>query len=335
MSQYISRKNSYLVFLIINIAMAIIRLSIFSEQTIFFHVFVFIASFSFFVLGWEVLLWMHAYFEKIFPINEKPVQRITIQVFLTTVAFFIFSELLFTGAFKVFDQGINSTVQNVIYLLNFLIALIFNLTLFGTHYFFQWKSDLISKTILEKEQAIVKYDALRNQLNPHFLFNALTSLNSLIFANQQLASDFLQQLSKVYRYILQNKERETVSLHTELHFVQHYIFLLKTRFEEGIRIRMNVKEEDMDKGIVPVLSQSLIENAVKHNIISKDQPLVITISSDGVYFIVENNVIRKTQVETSNKLGMENMQTLYQYLSDKPIEIESTDERYTVRIPLI
>lgn len=333
--KYLSRKSSYTVLFLINIVLAIVRLGIFDQQSLWFHVTVFIGTFGFFVLGWEILLWVHDYFEKLFPIAEKPVARILIQIVITAIIFSIFSNILFGSVSALFNLKIEPMLDKVLYLLNFLLAVIYNLTLFGTHYFYQWKYDLVGKTNLEKEQAVVKYDNLRNQLNPHFLFNALTSLNSLIFDNQKLASDFLQQLSKVYRYILQNNNKETVSLRTELDFAQHYIFLIKTRFANGIDIQMDVKTQDLDKGIVPVLSQMLVENAVKHNRVSEDRPLTILITSDGEYFIVTNNIIKKSQVESSNKLGMENVKSLYRYLTDKEIMIEESASRFTVRIPLI
>jgi LytS/YehU family sensor histidine kinase len=188
---------------------------------------------------------------------------------------------------------------------------------------------------MQREQAIVKYDALRNQLNPHFLFNALTSLNSLIFENQQLASDFLQQLSKVYRYVLQNKEKETVSMSTELDFIKHYIFLLKIRFKDAIEFKIELSDEIKMKEIVPVTLQILIENAIKHNIISLSNPLNISIAADGDYLMVQNNLNRKAQVESSNKQGLENIKGFYRYLSPLPIQILETESRYTVKIPLI
>lgn len=335
MQRHINRKNSYIVFFVINVVMAIIRFGIFPNQTITFHIVIFIAAYSLFIMAWEVLLLIHNYFEKLFPLDRTPTKRMLFQIGLTTLLFTLFSETLFTTASIIFKIEISSMLDKVLYLLNFLIAVIFNLTLFGTQYFYQWKEDLVGKVNLEKEQVVIKYDALRNQLNPHFLFNALTSLNSLIFENQQLASDFLQQLSKVYRYILQNRDKSTVSIRTELNFVQHYVFLLKTRFEDAISIDIQADESDMDKGIVPVLSQILIENAVKHNTISKENPLTISIRTANDYLIVENNIIQKTNVESSNKLGMENLKSLYNYMSERPLEIEETKHRFIVRIPLI
>ena len=334
-NQHIGRKSTYTVFFIINVVMAVTRLAIFPGQTVLFHIVVFIGTLGFFVLGWELLLWMHKYFEGLFPITGRPVLRICLQIALTTLILSVFSNIMFRSASAFFGIEIVPLLDKVIYLLNFLLAVIFNLTLFGTYYFYRWKADLLGKINLEKEQAVVKYDALKNQLNPHFLFNALTSLNSLIFDNQRLASDFLQQLSKVYRYILQHSNKDTVSLRSELNFANHYIFLISTRFSDGIDIKVDVRAEDMERGIVPVLSQILIENALKHNTISVDKPLVILITSDGDYFIVTNTINRKSQVETSNKMGMENLRALYGYLTPEPIEISETQHRFTVRIPLI
>jgi sensor histidine kinase YesM len=318
---------------IINIALELARFQYFPDQTILFHIAIFVQSTVVFILGWEVLILMHKYFETIFSAAKNPAFRICLQIFLTTIIFILLSLTLVWSADFFF--GVPPAINNIFYLLNFLVAVIFNLTLFGTQYFYHWKRNLVSKTNLEKEQAVVKYDALRNQLNPHFLFNALTSLNSLIFENQQLASDFLQQLSKVYRYTLQNRNNKTVSVRTELNFMENYISLLETRFGEAIAIKIAVDKNDLDKGIAPVVSQVLIENAVKHNMVCLDCPLNILISSDNNYFIVENNRTHKTNVESSNKLGMENLKELYQYLSESPIEIEDFTNRYTVKIPLI
>lgn len=188
---------------------------------------------------------------------------------------------------------------------------------------------------IEKRSAQIRLLALTNHLNPHFLFNSLTSLNSLIFENQQLASDFLQHLSKVYRYLLQHKEKETVSLKHELDFVGNYIFLLKTRFQEDIQVEVKTTHSVLEKGIVPVTLQILIENAVKHNVISKLSPLVIRIQTEGTTISVTNNIQRKKQVETSNRQGLESLRSLYHYLSPQALEVNETETHFTVTLPLI
>jgi LytS/YehU family sensor histidine kinase len=210
-----------------------------------------------------------------------------------------------------------------------------NLGFFTMHFIALWKKSLVLAEKLEKEKSQVQLDNLKNQLNPHFLFNALTSLNSLIFEDQALASQFLQQLSKVYRYVLQNKDKTMVSLETELSFIQHYVSLLETRFKEFLIIRFDIPETVKERAIVPVTLQILIENALKHNIVDHAKPLTICIRADENFLEVSNNVQLKKMVENSNKMGLENLKTLYRFLSDKPLLIQNEGDRFVVKIPLL
>ena len=189
--------------------------------------------------------------------------------------------------------------------------------------------------LLEKEKALVMYEGLKQQLNPHFLFNSLTSLNSLIGADPKVASIFLDDLSKTYRYILKSRDNETVSLGDEIKFAQNYIRLQQTRFEKGFKVNIHIGEEYYHRKIVPVTLQNLIENAIKHNIIDEDNPLVIKIFVADDYLVVQNNLQRKNFVESSNKQGLTNLQSLYHYLNNRPVEIEETDDLFTVKIPLL
>ncbi len=325
----------YLVFFVANIFLSIFRYFILPGQPTSFHAIVSIASlFGFFGL-WEFILFLAKFLEKHMPIAIHPNRRIIIQILATFILASIIGDILFISSNKILHLQLPSFLQAFGYLLYFMLSIVMNLIFFGTIYFYNWKKDLVSLANMQREQTAVKYDALRNQLNPHFLFNALTSLNSLIFENQQLASDFLQQLSKVYRYVLQNKEKETVSVSTELDFIAHYIFLLKTRFMNAIEFDIDLSQEAKEKEIVPVTLQILIENAVKHNIVSLTHPLKISITADDTFLIIENNVNRKVQVETSNKQGLENLKAFYRYLIDSPIDIKEMANIFTVKVPLI
>ncbi|MEO8146741.1 MAG: histidine kinase [Bacteroidia bacterium] len=331
----ISRKRIYLVLLALDSLTSISRFFLFPNQSMLFYLSLFVATFLLIALLWEFLLMASSFLEKYLPVADKPVTRIIVQVFLTFLCASLFGYSLFNTAEKVFNVVTPAILNALIPLLYFMSAVILNLIYFGAYYFGEWKEHFVRSERLQKEQAQVKYDALRNQLNPHFLFNALTSLNSLIFENQQLASDFLQQLSKVYRYTLEHKEKETVSLRTEMNFISNYISLFKIRFQDAITFKIELNEESKEKGIAPVTLQMLIENAVKHNIINNSNPLNILITADEDYLTVENSVNKKSQVETSNKQGLENFKALYQYLSDKSIEITETEKLFTVKIPLI
>lgn len=189
--------------------------------------------------------------------------------------------------------------------------------------------------LLEKEKTTVMYENLKQQLNPHFLFNSLTSLSSLIRINQKQAGDFLDKMSKVYRYILKNKDQETVLLSEEIKFVDLYIQLQQTRLDDGLIIEKNISPEMLNRRIVPVTLQNLVENAIKHNIASKEDPLTIRLYTSGNNLIVENTLNRKSFVETSNKQGLKSMISLYEFLSEQGIKIEERAGLWVVKIPLI
>ncbi len=196
--------------------------------------------------------------------------------------------------------------------------------------------DLQSKAqLLEKEKALMQYESLRQQLNPHFLFNSLTSLNSLITIDPKAASGFLDSLSKIYRYILKSSEREVVPLSDELKFAESFVKLQKTRFGEGFQVHFKVDEEDLHRKIVPVTLQNLIENAIKHNIIDEETPLVVEIFSENGFLVVRNNLQKKNFVESSNGRGLVHLKSFYKYLSDQDIEIEENGKHYTIKIPLV
>jgi LytS/YehU family sensor histidine kinase len=188
---------------------------------------------------------------------------------------------------------------------------------------------------LEKEKAQVMYESLKQQLNPHFLFNSLTSLSGLIDTDQRLAGDFLKQMSKIYRYILKSRDSETVKLKEEIEFVQTYISLQQTRFKTGLKVQILVSEEEGQKKIPPVTLQNLVENAIKHNIIDTDSPLIIEMFTDNGYLVIKNNLQRKRVVETSNKQGLSSLQSLYSYLSSKPVIIEEDAQEFRIKLPLI
>ncbi|HJW29162.1 MAG TPA: two-component regulator propeller domain-containing protein, partial [Saprospiraceae bacterium] len=189
--------------------------------------------------------------------------------------------------------------------------------------------------LLEKEKTLVMYENLKQHLNPHFLFNSLTSLSSLIRVDQEMASDFLDNMSKVYRYILKNRDNETVPVSEELNFIRMFTQLQQTRFGDALKVNINIDEDTMYRRLAPVTLQNLVENAIKHNIADQDSPLVIDIYAEGEYLVVRNNLQKKHFVETSNQQGLASMQSLYQYLSHRPMLIEDGPDYFTVKIPLI
>ncbi|NCU03196.1 MAG: hypothetical protein GXC73_04345 [Chitinophagaceae bacterium] len=188
---------------------------------------------------------------------------------------------------------------------------------------------------LEKEKTLVQYESLKQHLNPHFLFNSLTSLRSLIKTDAKTATSFLDGMSKVYRYVLKSGEQELVRLQDELEFVETFVKLQKIRFKEGLDVQVNVDDVYFNKYIAPVTLQNLVENAIKHNTADKDSPLLINIFIEDDYVVVKNNLQLYRIVETSNKKGLASLQTLYRYYSDKPVIINEEEHSFTVKIPLL
>jgi hypothetical protein len=323
----ISRKKIYLLLCAMDLMFATFRYFIAPEKDLLFHFGVFLASLVGLVILWEFVIIMARFLEPFIPMDPRPYIRILVQTIITFA--------VLTVASVVFNQRQSKEMMALGYLVYFIVAALINVIFFSVIYFYNWKRDLVSLSDMQREQAIVKYEILRNQLNPHFLFNALTSLNSLIFANQELASDYLQQLSRVYRYTLQNKERDTVSVYTELEFLSSYIFLLKTRFGDSFEFTQTVDDLAMKKNIVAVITQMLVENTVKHNIIARLNPLRVKIWNDEKYLYVENSINRKDQVEASNKQGLINLIALYKFLSVDPLETYERNNHFVVRIPLV
>lgn len=189
---------------------------------------------------------------------------------------------------------------------------------------------------LQRENIKSQFEVLKNQVNPHFLFNSLNVLSSLIYIDKDAAAKFVRQLSKVYRYVLEYKDKETVSLQNELDFLESYIFLLKTRFDKNLVISTNIPPKFNQKRIVPMALQLLLENAIKHNVISKKKPLMIDISVDkNDYLVISNNLQRKSSVEMSSNIGIKSINKRYEYITDDKVIINKTEEDFTVKLPLV
>lgn len=189
---------------------------------------------------------------------------------------------------------------------------------------------------LQKENIQSQFEVLRQQVNPHFLFNSLNVLTSLIKLEPDLAERFSEQLSKVYRYVLENKDDELVDLHTELRFLDAYIFLLNIRFVDKIRFNVDISELHRNYRIIPLAMQLLIENAIKHNIMTKTDPLVITIFVDNeCYLNIVNNLQERPSQIVSTGVGLKNIQNRYQLLNKTLPVFEKNRTHFIAKVPLI
>lgn len=192
-----------------------------------------------------------------------------------------------------------------------------------------------------KEQKVIagtasaKFDALKNQLDPHFLFNSLNVLTSLIDENPENAQKFTTSLSKVYRYVLEQKNKELVTVDEELKFAKTYMSLLKMRFEDSIIFSMPELASNPESKVVPLSLQLLLENAVKHNSVTSNKPLKIRIFEDGNYLVVENNLQPKQIVKKSSGVGLSNINQRYDLLTNKKVNISKEANRFAVAIPML
>ncbi|UUV21057.1 histidine kinase [Paenimyroides aestuarii] len=184
-------------------------------------------------------------------------------------------------------------------------------------------------------KATASFETLKNQLDPHFLFNSLNVLSSLIEENPLKAQEFTVALSKIYRYVLDQKDKNLISVEEELNFAKLYISLLKMRFENGISVNFLIDESVFDYKIVPLSLQLLLENAIKHNSISDKKPLLIEIYQEENYLVIQNSLQKKQTFEKSSGIGLSNIIYRYELVSNINVEIMQTNDLYKVKLPLI
>jgi hypothetical protein len=192
-----------------------------------------------------------------------------------------------------------------------------------------------------KEQKIIagtasaKFDALKNQLDPHFLFNSLNVLSALIDENPDQAQKFTTGLSKIYRYVLEQKNKELVSLEEELKFASTYMKLLKMRFENSIEFEIPEEISNEEAKVVPLSLQLLLENTIKHNIVSENRPLKIKIYEQDEFLVVENNYQKKEVLSNRKGVGLQNIVNRYNEITQRKVLIDQTEETFRVKIPVL
>lgn len=207
----------------------------------------------------------------------------------------------------------------------------------GLYYLSQWKMLVIESERLKKSNLDSQYQFLKDQIKPHFLFNSLNTLSALIATDPDRAELFVEEMAAVYRYLLKKNSKELTTFKEERIFLESYLLMLRTRFEESLIVHINVAEDKEHYLLPPFVLQILIENAVKHNIVSKDKPLTISIFTDDHDNLhVQNNLQQKTNPEPSDKTGLHNLVTRYQLLKkDRALQITADDGFFKVVIPLI
>jgi sensor histidine kinase YesM len=216
-----------------------------------------------------------------------------------------------------------------------MLALIFMSRMF----FFQRNAELLQRKTqeLEKQQLVNEISLLKTQVNPHFLFNSLSILSSLVRVDPDLSEQFIEQLSRSYRYILEQKDQSLVTLRTELGFIESYAFLLKIRFENKFDLKIDLPEDVLDKSkIAPLTLQLLVENAVKHNRMSVSEPLIVNITlEDNNILVVKNKLQPRSTPTVSTGVGLQNIINRYALLTNKRVWAGEADDQFVIKIPLL
>ncbi|HYF32200.1 MAG TPA: histidine kinase [Chitinophagaceae bacterium] len=276
--------------------------------------------------------------------NRMPDERLTgIRMALCMLIFILMSGLfllfLFLGYEKInfFGYRFNETRFTYAYISLAIINISLTLVMEGISRFDQWKlaqkETEALKNVYQKSQLL----GLKSQVNPHFLFNSLNSLSSLINEDEDKAERFLDEMSKVYRYMLRNEEDQLVELQTELQFIKSYLYLLKARYGEGLQLETDISEEHKGKYIPPLTLQVLVENAFSQNTMSKSNPLKIVISSgENEQLVVSNNLQPKVVTEyADHEKAVDNLISKYRLLNQPAVVIKEESDQRRIYIPLI
>ncbi|TVZ51583.1 histidine kinase [Dokdonia sp. Hel_I_53] len=260
---------------------------------------------------------------------------IVAHIIITLITVFLLRLLLITGYYNVSLDQFMASEGTRDYVFPFIITAIATAAFYGVYH---WKNKQESKVKQSKiiaGAASAKFDALKNQLDPHFLFNSLNVLASLIEENPKQAQKFTTSLSKVYRYVLEQKNKELVPLDEELSFARTYMNLLKMRFEDSIVVDIPEASSNPIYKVVPLSLQLLLENAVKHNQVTPSKKLFIKIYEEGNRLYIKNNIQKKQVIKKSSGVGLLNIRQRYNLLSNHDIRVEDTGGYFSVGVPML
>ncbi len=217
---------------------------------------------------------------------------------------------------------------------SFVVTLIVTLFMNGREFLYRWRKSVMDAEKLKRENISASYENLKNQVNPHFLFNSLNALTNLVYEDPDKAVKFIKQLSEVYRYVLDSRDKEVVSVEEEQRCLDAYLFLQKIRFGDKLRVENRLNSDG--SFVAPLALQMLVENAIKHNIISVEQPLSISLFNDDGFIIVKNTLQRKQLLPgESSGMGLDNIRRRYSFLSDKNVDVVESASDFTVKLPLL
>ena len=277
-----------------------------------------------------------------FPWSKKKVvaKRIAIEFLLLSItasAVITGIAFLFAAVVPWIDMSVAQDPVNIF--VNIITAVIITTVCVSVweavHFFKQWKELAIKAEVLEKEKLQSQFESLRNQVNPHFLFNSLNTLSSLVHTDPDKAERFIDRFAEVYRYVLETKDQNVIPLSEEVRFLKAYLYLLQIRFEKGLDIKLSLSEAQDHLWLPPLALQELIGNAVKHNIVSATRPLTISVQIEGSLLVVRNNLQLRADRPASTGTGQSNLQKRYALFDGASPLFEATEDHYVACLPLI
>lgn len=291
-----------------------------------------------FVLGYSNMIYFDYLAKRKWQSNER-IKRIVIGIggasVITLIGLFVLRLIQSIGFY---GNDMNTFLANETWQ-NYGFGLWITLTIVIVFHIIYFYNDYQQKRIKEQKviagTASAKFDALKNQLDPHFLFNSLNVLTSLIDENPESAQKFTTALSKVYRYVLEQKNKDLVTVDEELAFAKTYMSLLKMRFEDSIIFEIPDHAANPENKVVPLSLQLLLENAVKHNMVTSTKPLHIKIYESGNMLVVENNFQPKQIVKKSSGVGLDNIRQRYELLTDRKVNINQQADSFAVALPML
>jgi sensor histidine kinase YesM len=260
---------------------------------------------------------------------EYPLRRFIIGTISTIVYTFLVMYIL-TALFE--RSFVFELPDGVI--ISVIVTIGISLFMHGRSFFLNWRKAAIEAEQFQRESIEARYESLKNQVNPHFLFNSLNALANLVYEDENKAVVFIDELSDVYRYVIETQEKETVPLQHEVRFLESYLYLQQIRFGDKLHVKFAI--DGIDAKVAPLALQMLIENAIKHNIISEDDPLTIHVRIEENFIVVENNMQKKSSVgEDSAGVGLDNIRKRYERLSESVVLVEAGKDVFRVKLPLL
>ncbi len=287
---------------------------------------------------WFGIPQIYLFLDKRYSWLEEPIKKSSLSFLLITIYAYFISytvNILFNLYYNPHNLEYSVDITNYKnHVITIIVVLIVSFFMTTRGFFYEWKMQVEKEKKLIKENAQARYEVLKNQVDPHFLFNSLNVLSSLIDENPEKSQEFLSKLSKLYRRSLEYKNDELNTVENELEIVKDYIYLQNIRFEKAVETTISIPDNLLKKHLLPMSLQMLVENIFKHNKAENKNPLKIDIKNNSNYIIVSNNIISKT-VLNSNKKGLLNITERYKLLTDKKVIVENTELYFKVSLPIL